>query len=294
MSTQKTLIAILLCGIFSTASAAGVVPDGKNAAARSPLLTQIRFEGLEQFALGKVVKNAPYTAEAVSERVQTLSDGNQITSTQTSINYRDSAGRTRQEIQNAKGELVTIRIHDPVEAVSYVLNVRQKTAVSLARPESGAPLAAARDRVQQLRKEEIVIKRVQRSDGGADAPLVNDLDGRIKAVISGAMGDMRWARQATVKDLGSKEFDGIKARGKLRSYDIPAGEVGNRNPITVTQENWLSPELQITLYSKHNDPRTGERSYRLAGVKREEPAAALFTVPSDYTFKEAAPQRKPE
>ena len=104
--------------------------------------------------------------------------------------------------------------------------------------------------------------------------------------LAGAMADMKWASKATTKDLGTRDIEGIKAEGKLRSYEIPAGEIGNRNPIVVSDETWYSPELQVTLLSKHSDPRVGESAYRLAGIKREEPAAALFAVPSDYTVKD--------
>ena len=73
----------------------------------------------------------------------------------------------------------------------------------------------------------------------------------------------------------------------MRSYEIPAGEMGNRNPIVVSHETWYSPELQVTVYTKHSDPRSGDNTYRLENLKREEPAAALFAVPSDYTVKDA-------
>src|SRR5690349_17392013 len=46
---------------------------------------------------GKVVKNAPYSAESVTETVQTLADGNRIVNKITSQVYRDSEGRTRRE-----------------------------------------------------------------------------------------------------------------------------------------------------------------------------------------------------
>src|SRR5215471_17331579 len=46
---------------------------------------------------GPVVKNAPYSAEAVTETIQTLADGNRIVQNSTSKIYRDSAGRTRRE-----------------------------------------------------------------------------------------------------------------------------------------------------------------------------------------------------
>jgi hypothetical protein len=97
---------------------------------------------------------------------------------------------------------------------------------------------------------------------------------------------MKWAGKATTKDLGTRDIEGVKAQGKLRSYEIPAGEVGNRNPIVVSDESWYSPELQVTVLSKHSDPRSGDSIYRLSAIKREEPAAALFTVPSDYTVKD--------
>jgi hypothetical protein len=79
---------------------------------------------------------------------------------------------------------------------------------------------------------------------------------------------------------------GVKAQGKLRSYEIPAGEIGNAKPIVVSDESWWSPELQITLYSKHSDPRSGDNIYRVDNLRRDEPSAALFTVPSDYTVKD--------
>src|SRR5262245_35082459 len=50
-----------------------------------------------KFAIGKVVKGAPYSATATTETIQTLSDGNQIIRKNESRLYRDSEGRTRIE-----------------------------------------------------------------------------------------------------------------------------------------------------------------------------------------------------
>lgn len=46
---------------------------------------------------GKLVKGAPYTAEVVTEFVQTLAEGNRILRRQATNVYRDSQGRTRKE-----------------------------------------------------------------------------------------------------------------------------------------------------------------------------------------------------
>src|SRR6185295_19374132 len=46
---------------------------------------------------GKVVKNAPYSAEAITEMTQRLADGNRIVNKTTANLYRDSDGRTRRD-----------------------------------------------------------------------------------------------------------------------------------------------------------------------------------------------------
>jgi hypothetical protein len=51
----------------------------------------------------KVVKNAPFSAEAVSESVQTLADGNRIVRSSTSKLYRNSEGRFRREFTGGTG-----------------------------------------------------------------------------------------------------------------------------------------------------------------------------------------------
>lgn len=259
------------------------------------------------------VKGAPYSAEVITEKVQNLPDGNQIVNKTVSMSYRDSAGRTRHEIVDGKGEVRLITIRDGAGG-HLMLHPKNKTATKLGAPREAARAAreAARARIAQLRKEgklpaaaehkgaegeAIVIKRVERAHGEKQREIQENVRIRIKALeglqgrafgplLSGAMADARWAAQATTRELGTRDFDGVKAEGKMRSYEIPAGAIGNRNPISVTQETWYSPELQVTVYSKHTDPRTGERTYRLSGLKRAEPAATLFAVPSDYTVKD--------
>jgi hypothetical protein len=87
------------------------------------------------------------------------------------------------------------------------------------------------------------------------------------------------------KTLATKDFDGVKAEGKATTWTIPAGQIGNQKPIQVSSESWYSPDLQVTVYSRYNDPRTGESLYKLASLKRSEPSADLFRVPEGYTMK---------
>jgi hypothetical protein len=323
MKTKKLMLALLLASVFAPAlaeevQAPGAPTDGKaRAHANGPMrqaLGPLR-------AAARPVQGAPYSAQAVNEREQTLSDGNQIAERHTTTTfYRDSAGRTRQEVRDAKGELRVVMINDPVAGTHWVLSPQQRTATKLpahadirAHAVAGrAAGEAARARIERRKSpegEEVIVKRVERLDPEARQRIqenvriqvskamaergaaMGDMQARL-APLASAFGDAKWASKAVTKELGTRDINGIKAEGKLRSYEIPAGEIGNRNPIVVSNETWFSPELQVTVYAKHSDPRSGDVVFRLENIKREEPAAALFTVPSDYTVKEPLAELK--
>ena len=74
------------------------------------------------------MKNAPYSAEIITERTQTLADGNQITKRSSSATWRDSAGRTRQETRDASGAAKSIHINDAVDGSRITLTPSDQTA----------------------------------------------------------------------------------------------------------------------------------------------------------------------
>jgi len=94
------------------------------------------FVASEMNSDGKVVKGAPYSAQAVTETTQTLSDGNRIINKSTATVYRDSEGRTRREqtlrvmgpFAPAGEPPQTVFINDPVAGVNYALDTRSKVA----------------------------------------------------------------------------------------------------------------------------------------------------------------------
>jgi hypothetical protein len=92
--------------------------------------------------------------------------------------------------------------------------------------------------------------------------------------------------QAKTESLGTKTIEGIQAEGTRSTLTIPAGQIGNDQPVEIVSERWYSPELQVVVLSKHTDPRVGEHVYRLTNISRSEPAKSLFDVPSDYTVTE--------
>jgi len=106
----------------------------------------------------RVVKGAPYCAEAVHETVQWLADGsggapNRIVRQQSSQLCRDGEGRTRQEVERGGRKLVYLR--DPVARESWVLDTERKTARRLGGGPSpellGVDSAAWREYAQRMR-----------------------------------------------------------------------------------------------------------------------------------------------
>lgn len=340
MTTRKLMLAAILACALAPALAAGLdeaqgAAQGKSDAPKGREPVRVLFDSMAMVPAGdhpalagamlglrgRTVKNAPYIAETVSERLQNLADGNQIAEQSSSMSYRDSAGRTRQELRDSKGELRAVTIRDVVAGVTWILHPQDKTAIKAGGNVAMARAAAesARARVEQMRREgklptverkagpggeEIIVKRVARAGGAGDGirkdvriwvmrNLSEEKSGarpgiatQLVPMLAGTAGDMKWAAKASTRDLGTRDFDGVQAEGKLRSYEIPAGEVGNRNRLVVSDESWYAPQLQITVYTKHSDPRSGDVIFRVKGLKREEPAAQLFTVPSDYTVRD--------
>jgi hypothetical protein len=97
------------------------------------LVAQLGDETLDwvsrEFRQERVVKGAPYCADAVHETVQPLADGNRIVQRQTTRLCRDGEGRTRQEVSVRDGRR-TIYIRDPIAKENWVLDPERKTARS--------------------------------------------------------------------------------------------------------------------------------------------------------------------
>jgi hypothetical protein len=91
--------------------------------------------------------------------------------------------------------------------------------------------------------------------------------------------------ETTKSDLGTQMIEGVPARGTRITRTIPAGQIGNVQPIVITTESWYSPDLKVLVMSKSNDPRMGETTYKLTNIQRSEPASSLFQPPEDYTVK---------
>src|SRR6188768_2187346 len=91
------------------------------------------------------VKNAPFSADAVSESVQTLVDGNRIVRSSTSKLYRNSEGQFRREMKSGSGGMLGsmytygqgVTLVDPVGGFRYSIDPNLKTTRQMVyRPNS--------------------------------------------------------------------------------------------------------------------------------------------------------------
>jgi len=117
---------------------------------------------------------------------------------------------------------------------------------------------------------------------------------QVEIVVSAGGGGvlqpaMQGAGDVKEESLGQKVIDGVTAAdGKRVTIVLPAGSIGNQQPITVVSEQWFSPELEILVMTRHSDPRSGETTYTVSNIARGEPAAGLFGVPADYTIRDSS------
>ncbi len=225
---------------------------------------------------GKVVTGHPYSADVVTQSDQTLADGSHITNTQKASVARDSQGRTRyEETMIPPGAdaqpMTTIFISDPVQRVNYILSpdhVAHK--VPFVKQMSGAAESGSTVQVDGP------VRNVQvRQFGIVNSPMMTG------KMLLGQPGDSQTAQ------LGTQIIEGIQADGSRTTSTIPAGQIGNTNPLVITEERWYSQELQVTIMAKHNDPRFGTSSTQLSNIQLAEPPASTFQVPSDYTIEDS-------
>lgn len=217
------------------------------------------------------VTGAPYTAEAITEHTQTLADGNRIHQTITSQVARDSQGRVRREesLPGPASAPHLIMIDDPIAGVHWTLNPANKTASKLP--------------VKHVMTS--VMKPAGTSERGMT---VSSEGGPITIAFAGGSPakNANEANDVVKTDLGAETIEGVPAQGTRITHTIPAGQVGNDQPLVITTETWMSPDLKVLIMSKTSDPRMGETTYRLTNILRTEPDPALFEVPPDYTIQD--------
>jgi TonB family protein len=228
-------------------------------------------------------KNAPFSAEMVTESIQTLADGNRIVHRTNTIIYRDGEGRIRLEtsskIRDASGaykEHKTIQVSDSFGGLNFILDPQNRTARKF-------PTRTINEIPGVMAFPDVAVGGVSNR-----AAIVSDTvvgSGPVRSVARfGVNGESK------NESLGSQMIEGVAAEGTRTTHTIPAGSMGNEKPIEIIYERWRSKELQLDVLIKSVDPRSGESTQQMTNINPGEPDPALFEIPSDYAVQEFTAQ----
>jgi hypothetical protein len=233
----------------------------------------IAVVGFEGGVGGKTVTGAPFSATFSTQTTQTLGDGNQIQRSTTGTFARDNEGRTRRDLTlpgigpwaaSGKSAPHVVMLNDVVAGKQYILQPDRKVA-------------------RQVR----VLGRHRLDREGASVQAVGSLPGPPPLPPPGAEPPDQ--KDVVTTSLGTQTINGVLAEGTRYTRTIPAGAIGNEKPIVITSERWYSPDLQVVVLSKRDDPRMGETITQLTNIQRSEPEPSLFQVPPDYKLRNGGP-----
>lgn len=209
----------------------------------------------------------PCTATWTDTFVQTLADGTIITRQITTKFARDASGRTYTETHNSlpigpdghQHEVVFYIVQDPVAhtSLSWNSNAKEATLLHQPAPEAAAPRALSAIRTMPL----------QANTSQAPRP------------------DPNFQHE----DLGTKNIDGVNAKGFRITQNIPAGQIGNDQPITVVSESWHSAEYDLIMLSTSSDPRVGKSTREITDFEPGDPDPSLFQAPQGYSVRDVTP-----
>lgn len=198
-----------------------------------------------------LVTGAPYSAVETVQRQQTLANGNQISTKEQTNVFRDSQGRIRTE------ETITPAASSGKPA---------RTMVTIFDPVGGNRYSLDSS---TMIAHQSSLPRLRDNANARPAPLARP-----------ARPDVATA------SLGTSVINGVAATGTQLTETIPAGAIGNAQPIQVVRITWVSTELKVPVEIKTTDPRYGNTDMELTNITQAEPSASLFVLPAGYSVEQ--------
>jgi hypothetical protein len=211
----------------------------------------------------------PYTAEFKITFVRTLPNGTVIQRESKEIEARDSNSRTfRQTVNAAMGA------NQATNTISFVNDPTDGTNMNW-----------------QSRTHEVVVRKLPpqdqrqgcwRNDAGTFSANFGPHP-TSPAPVAAAASQRPTVPQQQIEDLGTTVIEGIEAHGHRITRTVPAGSIGNDQPLVTTIESWSAPSLMgLTLRSVTDDPRNGKTTREVVRLDLGEPEQTIFQPPSDY------------
>jgi hypothetical protein len=213
----------------------------------------------------KAVVGFPFSAVGIQENVRVTQDGNRFIHKFTTHHYRDGQGRTRLEreipVQMAPSHVAA---NSPSETTHVMITINNKVTGEVDVLFPNGKVAS----VMQRPGMKVV-----------DVPAATP---EIFTRFGGMMIGPNASGWSAPVSLGEKSIEGLHAVGTQRTYTVTPGTVGNQKAVTITVQQWSSPDLGVILDKTARFSTGAEVHYQLQQILQAEPNADLFTVPADY------------
>jgi hypothetical protein len=242
---MKTLLTLGIAGALVAATAAQSPFAGRQWRAVGGAL-DVLLDGTRAPVTG-----APFSAVEEFQWQATFAPGNLMMQQRRATLYRDSLGRVRIERWNdlSVSGTTMITIRDPVAGYFYQLN--PTTLQGIRTPVDITSLAAS-----------------PRESPGPP-PETNDAN----------------SPKLQTTDLGRQMVSGVSATGTRTVVTGAAGVAGRDQPLQIVREEWVSPDLHLTVLMTISGPDGVQSTTRLTNLVRGEPDPALFQVPAGYLIR---------
>jgi len=246
----------------ATAPATAPVPLQSSGAAMGAVLGSL-IGPVFDILMQPTVTGEPYTATRATLQQHKLEDGTTISRHSHHFIARDAEGRVRME-------RVLIKATSSTPAVKMIY-VKDPVAGTLTRwTEGGAEMPGQE-------KTATVVKLPDMSKDAAKAALGTE---------KGTQKETPKHEHATTEQLGQQSIQGVMVTGVRTTTIVPAGKVGNDQPLTETDEIWTAPDLRLVVREVETDPRSGTTTHELENLSREDPPIATFQPPAGYAVKD--------
>ena len=206
-------------------------------------------------------RGAGIDAEYVSTSTRTLADGNTVEHEFLGRFAQDDEGRTRFEIQGR------VDIMDPVAGVRWSAN-------ALGRAFRSELPAGWNETVDP--SSDVAVVRIGDEAHVPDVPEIPQFP------------------RPDVTDLGTATVNGLVTVGMRYRHTIPAGAMGNKEPVVVETDVWRSREFgfDLPIKTEVDDPFNGRSVQELRNIRILEPGegADLFRPDPGWTVVDAPAQ----
>ncbi|HEY1803904.1 MAG TPA: hypothetical protein VGG45_05440 [Terracidiphilus sp.] len=227
----------------------------------------------------------PYLATYKVTSQQTLADGTIIVRESTETEAQDSQGRhmhsqTEVTPQMGRDPGTSGSANDPVEGTQSTWDSRAKKARVVKLPSKDQREGCWSNDAGTFRMS---WNRAGRGLTGGSSFFVSGSSGTAVVSATTPVTAPAVARpKPAIEDLGTQSIDGVQAHGHRFTTTIPAGEIGNDEPLVTTGEDWISTEFGIIVRNVSDDPRSGKRTRELVDLTPGDPDPTTFQPPEGY------------